>query len=73
MTTVLNRCGGCLFFVVNVDPKFAGVEGHCRVNPPQLVVHPDNRGNAVIRSTFPMVGRAQWCGQFESTDEETTQ
>lgn len=73
----LNRCGGCEFFRVdeffrvNVDPKLSGVDGTCCFFPPQLVVHPDARGNAVIRSAFPMVGRAQSCGQYRPEGETT--
>jgi hypothetical protein len=67
----LSRCGGCEFFAVNLDPSMKNVDGHCRFNPPQLVAHPDARGNAVIRSTFPMVGRAQSCGQYRSSEEVT--
>lgn len=71
--SIPGRCGGCKFFTSNVDPAKPGVDGHCRYDPPQLVVHPDARGNAMIRSMFPMVGQAQWCGQFVSPDEEVTQ
>ncbi len=66
----LNRCGGCEFFKVNVDPKLSGVDGTCCFFPPQLVVHPDARGNAIIRSAFPMVGRAQSCGQYRPEAEK---
>lgn len=62
---VLSRCGGCEFFKVNVDPKIANVDGHCHFNPPQMIVHPGPGGAAVIRSTWPMVGRGQSCGQYK--------
>jgi hypothetical protein len=71
---VLGRCGGCRFFLANLDPKAPHVDGFCRANPPQTIVHPDNRGQVVLRTQFPMVKRGEWCGLHQTDDvEETTQ
>ena len=59
---IAGRCGGCRFFKVNVDPKTSGVDGFCHANPPQTMVHPDARGQVVVRTQFPMVKRSEWCG-----------
>ena len=71
--SVLGRCGGCRFFKINVDPKIPNVDGHCHAGPPQMIVHPGPGGAAVIRSTWPMVGREQWCGVWQTCEEDTVQ
>lgn len=64
----LGRCGGCEYFVPNLDPKFPKVEGFCHANPPQLIVYPAG-GNVVVEAKFPPVPRGEWCGAFNPADE----
>jgi hypothetical protein len=67
---MIGRCGGCIFFLTNLNPKTLNVDGFCRAFPPQTMVHPDGRGQVVLRTQFPMVKRSEWCGQHESADDQ---
>lgn len=45
-------------------------EGSCRRFPPVSTHHPIGRAVSVIDFAFPVVGAAEWCGEFDRKREE---
>lgn len=49
-------CQSCSFFEIELKEDL----GYCRRYPPTLI----NTGDDNYESTFPVVGREDWCGEF---------
>ncbi|MEG3144239.1 hypothetical protein U1839_06190 [Sphingomonas sp. RT2P30] len=83
-TTKTERCGGCRFW--DEDTHYRSADGFglgdCRRHPPVVVdclvkartnddVDTTPTSGAVVgASLWPVTGRTDWCGEFESSEPE---
>lgn len=59
MSTINEDCGNCRYWKENQRDR-----GSCRRHPP-IVMYMPNMTVPIEKTTFPLTGRSDWCGEFK--------
>lgn len=65
-------CGGCRFWL-DLENKQVPTEGLCRRHPPVQLVELAGGAEDIrsyITTGFPVIGRDDWCGEFQAIEIE---